>query len=430
MCTAQRRGVCACLRVDRPPRCRSAQRGRRPNRRRRLGNYYSTIDDVFIIGAGATPCGRYLETSPRELARQAAEAALADAALRPDQINAIVVGNAVAGLIGGQECIRGQAWLQGTELLGTPIFNVENACASGSSAFHLACQGIGSGTYEIALVVGVEKLTHEDKARSFAALEGALDVEAHPLEKGGRQRSIFMDIYASKARRYLESHGATREDLARVVSKNRAHARLNPVAQYREELTVDEVLSAREIVDPLTLPMCAPIGDGAAALVVTTRERARGRESAVRVAGTAGSSGKPGSGSAVERAAQAAYEHAGIGPESIGIAEVHDAAASAELEEIEHLGLAGSGEAFRLTNAGETSLGGAVPVNVSGGLISRGHPVGATGTLQLYELTTQLRGRAGDRQVDPRPDFGVAQNGGGFIVDDVAAAMVTILAAA
>ena len=396
----------------------------------RAADYIRAMDNIFITGVGATACGRYLETSPKELARQAAEAALDDARISADQVDAIVVGNAVAGLIGGQECIRGQAWLQGTELLGTPIFNVENACASGSSAFHLACQGIGSGSYETVLTIGVEKLTHEDKVRSFTALEGALDVEAHPQDGDARQRSIFMDIYASKARAYLENHGATREDLARVVSKNRAHAKLNPVAQYRDELTVEEVLSAREIVEPLTLPMCSPIGDGAAALVATSADRAGDAKAAVRVAGTAGSSGKPGSGSAVERAANTAYEQAGIGPESIGIAEVHDAAASAELEEIEHLGLASPGEAFRLTQAGETSLGGRVPVNVSGGLISRGHPVGATGTLQLYELVTQIRGQAGDRQVDPKPRFGIAQNGGGFIGDDVAAAMVTILAAA
>ena len=327
------------------------------------------MDNIFITGVGATACGRYLETSPKELARQAAEAALDDARISADQVDAIVVGNAVAGLIGGQECIRGQAWLQGTELLGTPIFNVENACASGSSAFHLACQGIGSGSYETVLTIGVEKLTHEDKVRSFTALEGALDVEAHPQDGGARQRSIFMDIYASKARAYLENHGATREDLARVVSKNRAHAKLNPVAQYRDELTVEEVLSAREIVEPLTLPMCSPIGDGGSSLGGDERRPRRRRQSCG--GGWPAQPAHPGSpeaGSAVERAANTAYEQAGIGPESIGIAEVHDAAASAELEEIEHLGLASPGEAFRLTQAGETSLGGRVPVNVSGRL--------------------------------------------------------------
>ena len=175
--------------------------------------------------------------------------------------------------------------------------------------------------------------------------------------------------------------------------------------------------------------MCSPIGDGAAAIVVTTEERAKGHEGAIRIAGTAGASGKPGSGSpAVARAAQAAYEQAGVGPEAMGFAEVHDAAASAELDDRD-LGLAAEGEAYGLNATGQTSLGGRIPVNVSGGLISRGHPVGATGALQIFELVTQLRGHAGERQVD-NPQFGISQNGGGFIVDDVAAAMVTILAAA
>ena len=291
-------------------------------------------------------------------------------------------------------------------------------------------RGIKAGTYETVLALGVEKMTHEDKARSFSALEGALDVEEYPLDADDRKRSVFMDIYANKAIKYMAKYGSSKEDLARVVSKNRQHAKLNPVAQYREAMTVEEVLESRPIVEPFTLPMCSPIGDGAAAIVVTTAERAKSKEGAIRVAGTAGASGKPGSDSpAVARAARAAYEQAGIEPEEIGVAEVHDAAASAELEEIENLGLSGEGEAFRLNESGETSLGGRIPVNVSGGLISRGHPVGATGALQIYEIVTQLRGQAGGRQVDPYPRFGISQNGGGFIGDDVAAAMVTILAA-
>ena len=388
------------------------------------------MTDLYITGVAATPCGKYLDRSPKDIAAEAANGALLDAGITADDVDAVVVGNAVAGLIGGQESIRGQAFLQGTELIGLPVFNVENACASGSSAFHIACQGIKAGTYETVLTIGVEKMTHEDKARSFSALEGALDVEEYPLEDGARKSSIFMDIYAMKAKKYMDAYGASKEDLAKVVSKNRSHAQFNPVAQYRDTMTVEEVLAARPIVEPFTLPMCSPIGDGAAAIVVTTEERAKGHEGAIRIAGTAGASGKPGSGSpAVARAAQAAYEQAGVGPEAMGFAEVHDAAASAELEEIENLGLAAEGEAYGLNATGQTSLGGRIPVNVSGGLISRGHPVGATGALQIFELVTQLRGHAGERQVD-NPQFGISQNGGGFIVDDVAAAMVTILAAA
>jgi acetyl-CoA acetyltransferase len=175
--------------------------------------------------------------------------------------------------------------------------------------------------------------------------------------------------------------------------------------------------------------MCSPIGDGAAALVVTNAERGAGSEGAIRVAGSAASSVRPGGGSAVVRAATAAYEQAGVGPEEIGVAEVHDAAASAELEEIEHLGLVPEGQAAAATARGETALGGRIPVNVSGGLISRGHPVGATGALQLVEIVGQLRGTAGERQVTPVPRFGIGQNAGGFVADDNAVAMVTILAA-
>ena len=388
------------------------------------------MTDLYITGVAATPCGKYLSKSPKEIAAEAAQNALKDAKISAGDIDAIIVGNAVAGLISGQESIRGQAFLQNTELIGKPVFNVENACASGSSAFHIACQGIKAGTYETVLTIGVEKMTHEDKTRSFSALEGALDIEEYPLDDDTRKRSVFMDIYANKAKKYMEKYGSTKEDLAKIVSKNRSHASLNPVAQYRDTITVEEVLASRAIVEPFTLPMCSPIGDGAAAIVVTTEERAKGTENIIRVAGTAGASGKPGSGSpAVARAAQAAYEQASVGPESMGVAEVHDAAASAELEEIENLGLAAAGEAYVLNATGQTSLGGRIPVNVSGGLISRGHPVGATGALQIFELVTQLRGHAEKRQVTPTPHFGISQNGGGFIGDDVAAAMVTILAA-
>ena len=246
----------------------------------------------------------------------------------------------------------------------------------------------------------------------------------------GPGRTIFMDTYAMQACHHMNRHGSTQRQFAIAAAKNHCNGAKNEKAQYRFEMTVDEVMQDRPVSYPLTRSMCSPIGDGAAAIVVTTAERGSEKPGAIRVAGTAGASGKPGSGSpAVARAAKAAYEQAAIGPEEIGVAEVHDAAASAELEEIENLGLAQEGEAFRLNEAGATSLGGRIPVNVSGGLISRGHPVGATGARQIDENVNPLRGQAGERQVDPLPRFGISQNGGGFIGDDVAAAMVTILAA-
>jgi acetyl-CoA acetyltransferase len=197
------------------------------------------------------------------------------------------------------------------------------------------------------------------------------------------------------------------------------------VAQYRDRLSVEEVLGARVIVEPLTLPMCSPIGDAAAGVVVTSRERAAGSD-AVRILASVVASGRPGAEPAVTRAARQAYEEAGIGPADIDLAEVHDATASAEIEECEHLGFSPEGEGHRLVFSGATSLGGRLPVNTSGGLICRGHPVGATGVLQVVELVTQLRGRAGDRQVEG-PRHALAQNAGGFLGDDVAVAVVTIL---
>jgi acetyl-CoA acyltransferase len=388
--------------------------------------------DAHVIGAAATPCRRDPDTSASQLAMTAVAEALTDAGVTTKAIDAVYVANALAGLISGQECIRGQVYLQGTPLLGLPIFNVENACASGATAVNLACQAVSAGSYETVMVLGIEKMSHPDKARTFEALKGALDVEAHPptggVDDGGSNRSVFMDVYARKARAHNERYGSTPAHFAMVVEKNRAHAALNPIAQFREPLTVDEVLGSRMISDPLTLPMCSPIGDAAAALVITTKERAARHRGRVEVAASAVTSGRPGSDPAVTRAARAAYDGAGVTPGEIDLAEVHDATASAEVEAYEHLGFAAEGEGHLLVASGATSLGGRLPVNTSGGLICRGHPVGATGVLQLVELVTQLRGRAGARQVD-RPRLGLAQNAGGILEGDAAVAVVTILAA-
>lgn len=378
-----------------------------------------------IVGVGATRCGRFLDRSLREAAATAVRAALSDSGTAAEEVGAVFVANGLAGLIEGQECIRGEVYLQDTELRGLPIVNCENACAGGSSALHLACLAIASGSYETVVVLGAEKMAHPDKVRPLEALKGARDVGV-PVPADPR-RSVFMDHYAEKARAHQASSGWTREDLARVVVQSRRHGALNRIAQFREETTVEEVLAARLVVDPLTLPMCSPIGDGAAALVLTSSARAKGRggvgvlASAIRTAS--------GSGSVVEAAARAAYEQAGIGPEEVGVAEIHDAAASVELEELEHLGFASEGRGHELVRLGETALGGRIPINTSGGLLSRGHPIGATGALQVVELVEQLRGRAGSRQVRPTPRHALAQNAGGVLQGDSAVAVVTLLRA-
>ena len=358
------------------------------------------------------------------MAIEALDAAVADAGPDTPRIEAIFFANALSGLLTGQECVRGQVALRHSHYGGIPTVNVENACASGSTALHLACMAIDAGQYETVAVVGSEKMSHPDKRRSIAALAGAADVDL--LADAPEDHSVFMDSYAERALGRIERFGWTPADFARVVVKNRLHAVHNPDAQFRKTMTVDEVLSSRMITEPLTLPMCSPIGDGAAALVLTATPN--GAASAIRVRASAlSATGGPAPGSVVQRASATAREQSGLSAEDVDVIEVHDATASAELEAYEHLGLAAPGEGNRLIAEGRTVLGGALPVNTGGGLLSRGHPVGATGVLQVVELVAQLRGRAGERQVDLEPRLALAQNAGGFVEGDNAVAVITVL---
>jgi len=405
---------------------------------------------VEIVGAAMTRFGKFPDSTIRSLAEEAVADALADAGLTTDDVDIVFFSNATAGILTGQEMIRGQVALRHSGLLGLPIINVENACASASSAFYLAVNAVASGQADVALAVGSEKLTHEDKAKSFAAIGTAVDLfqlddlkawtdggsEGSPLPEeaeapeGTQNRSFFMDIYAANTRAYMERTGATREDFAEVAVKSHDHAALNPKAQYRTPVTVDEVLASREISGPLTLLMCSPIGDGAAAVVVCSEERAKALEadgvkvrSCVLVSGTDRTGDEPG---AAERASQKAYERAGIGPEDVDVVELHDAAAPAELMTYEEIGLCAPGDGPALLRSGETRLGGKRVVNPSGGLLSKGHPIGATGCGQLVELADQLRGRCGARQVEGAR-VALAENGGGFLGTDGAAMVVTVL---
>jgi acetyl-CoA acetyltransferase len=392
---------------------------------------------VVVAGAAMTPFGKFPETSLKTLAGEAARGAIEDAGLAAEDVEQVYFANAVAGLITGQEMVRGQVELRETGLLGVPIFNVENACASASSAFHLAWMAVASGQCEAVLAIGAEKLVHPEKRRSFEALAAATDLErrddledfVYGEEGEPGSGSLFMDVYALLARRYGERSGADERDFARVAVKNHRHGALNPKAQYRDEVTVEEVLASRRISGPLHLLMCSPIGDGAAALVLTSAERAAAAGAdAVHVRATALASGRDEAGPvAVERAAARAYDEAGVGPGDLDLCEVHDAAAPAELQIYEELGLCGAGEGPAFLASGATTLGGRVPVNPSGGLLSKGHPVGATGCAQLVELTEQLRGRAGARQVEGAR-LALAENAGGFLGPDQAVAAVTILA--
>lgn len=390
---------------------------------------------VSIIGAGMTRFGKDPGRSLKELAAAAAGEALEEAVVDPGRVGSVFFANAIAGLITGQEMIRGQTALRDGGFEGIPIINVENACASGSTALHLAWQSVASGESDVVLVVGAEKMTHPDRSRTFAAIGAAVDVERAAEEFGVEDiseitatRSPFTDVYAGIASRYMAQSGGTVRDLALVARKNHLHGGLNPLAQYGGTFTVEEIEASRAIAGVLTLYMCAPISDGAAALVLAASPVSRPAANPVYIRASVVTSGSAGSGLAPAqvRAARRAYEVAGIHPDQIDVAEVHDATAVAELIAYEDLGFAEPGQGPSLIRSEETALGGRLPVNPSGGLLARGHPIGATGIAQIVELVHQLRGTAADRQV-AGARIALASNGGGWISGDAAAESVHIL---
>src|SRR5580700_11881249 len=227
--------------------------------------------DVYVAGVGMTRFAKQPDRTLKDLTAEAVTAALKDAGHAVEDVRSCYFANAVAGSMTGQEMLAGQFLLRPLGLGGIAVFNVENACASASTAFHLAWQAVATGVHDAVLAVGAEKMTHPDKARSFAAIGGSVDVETAPADRPAG-RSFLMDMYAGAALRYMERTGATRADLARVVVKNQRHGKLNPAAQYGGELTVEQVLTAREIVWPFTLQMCSPISDGAAAALLISDE--------------------------------------------------------------------------------------------------------------------------------------------------------------
>lgn len=386
--------------------------------------------DVIISGIGMTAFGKFMDRNMKSLSEEVVSLALKDAGITPDQVEQVVFGNAAAGVVTGQEMIRAQSSLRNTSLDGVPMFNVENACASSSTGFHLGWLMIASGQADCVLVMGCEKLTHEDKAVSFGAFSAAVDLE-EPLPEGYKagSGSLFMDLYAVKARKWLEKTGGTPDDFGRVVVKSRHAGSLNPFAQFRKETTLDEVMGSRMISDPLTLFMCSSIGDGAAAIVLTSADFAKKLDTPdIRVRASAVVSAKAhGERDLVAvSASRKAYELSGIGPEDLDVIELHDASAPAELIHYENLGICGEGGAIGLIRDGVTSVGGRLPVNPSGGLLSRGHPIGATGAAQIVELVHHLRGTAGARQREGAK-VALAENNGGQLAGDSAVACVTIL---
>jgi len=407
------------------------------------------VKDIYIVGVGMTPFGKQPEQTVKSLTKAAVSTALTDANLQLSNLGAAYFANTGQGLLEGQQMVRGQIALRNMGVQGIPVINVENACASGSSALQLACHSVAAGQTAIA-PVGAEKMAIDDRQRMFSLFDTAWDVttadenyrrlqalveipESNP--ENGSQRSLFMDIYAFLARLHMDHFGTTQEHLAMVAAKNHSHSVNNPLSQYRQAMTVDEVMAAKSISWPLTLPMCAPISDGAAAAIVchgsalTNEQRKRAVPVLACEIGI-GSDRQPDQFDQhlCRLIANRAYEKAGVGPTDISLAEVHDATAFAELQQTENLGFCNIGEGGPLVASGATRLGGRIPVNSSGGLQSKGHPIGATGLAQITELVTQLRGEAGKRQVE-NPRFAIAENGGGFYGYEEAVAAITILGA-
>ncbi len=409
------------------------------------------MDKVYVIGIGMIRFNKYPDKSVRTMAEEAISLVLDDAGMDRKDLQAAFFSNTFWGMFANQHSIRGQVVLRGMGIDKIPVTNVENACAGASTALHLAYTGIKAGMFDAALAVGSEKITHPNKAMSLGAYASCMDVENFEkhikmlMEVGktfkvdlpedqsapGEGRSIFMDAYAMGARWHMDRFKSTQKQLAVICSKNHRHGSLNPLSQYQNVMSVEEVLADRAVAYPLTRAMCAPVGDGAAAAIVCSEKflkklnRARPVAVLASVLGQGSERGldDPDIG---ERLSKQAYAIAGVGPKDISLAELHDATAWGELHQTEAMGFCPLGEGGPFAESGATKLGGEKPVNTSGGLECRGHPIGASGLAQIHELVLQLRGDAGKRQVEGAR-IGLAENGGGNIGVEEAAMCIHIL---
>lgn len=410
---------------------------------------------AYIIGIGTTPFGKAPDFNHRELAAAALADVLRDAGL--DDGMAIDQGFFGSCLMHntGQTMIRGQAVLrkpmhEGTLPRRMPIMNVEGACATGSLALQAARMAVLSGEAGLALAIGVEKMFDPaDPGGALREIGGGLDnldpeswhaeyaraaAEAGAEWAPSEDRSIAMDTYGIQANWHMHRYGTTREQIAAAAAKSHNNGALNPNAQYRFTMTAEQVLADRPVSGPLTRAMCAPVGDGAAAALVCSETMlgqlpAATRERAIRIRGSGFSGGafrrfdEPG----LSRiAADKAYAAAGVAPEDINLAEVHDATSFCEIYQAEMLRFCAEGQGGALVQSGETEIGGLHPMNTSGGLVSKGHPIAATGLSMTHEVVTQLRGEAGERQV-PGARIGLTENGGGVIGLEEAVCVVSVL---
>jgi acetyl-CoA acetyltransferase len=425
--------------------------------------------DVYVVSVGLIPFGRHYADDMKRLTARVVEDLFAASPVGKRDVQAAWFSNSGWGMTPmraellphvGQPCIRGQVVLAPLGLDAIPIINVENACASGSTAFYGAYLGILSGLYDVAAAVGVEKMAvpkdapADVKKGELGGFIAGADVQIMlgfmeqikadaerrrqeaeargEVEPGGakKERSAFMDFYSLASRAHMQKYGTTQEQLAIIAAKNHNHGALNPYAQYRFKMTPEEVLKDYVVSYPLTRAMCAPTGDGAAAAILVSGDYLRklGNVRAVKVrASVLGSTELAVSGGTrARRLAKECYDKAGVGPEDIDFAEVHDATAFGELVQYENLGFCAEGQGGPYAASGATALGGARPVNPCGGLESKGHPIGATGLAMLAECFYQLRGEAGERQVEGAR-LAMIENGGGFLGQGEAALVMNIL---
>lgn len=351
--------------------------------------------DVFVLGVGMIKFGRFPERDVHELAAEAALLALKDAGMTINDIQLLASGNLFQSMN-----MIGQRVLQQIGQTGIPVINVSNACATGSTAFRDAFFAVGSGEYEVAMAVGSEQMG-----------------KAGLLGGGGRGESVegilgsglMPAVFGQAGVEHMRQYGTKAEHFAKISVKNHKNSTKNPLSQYQVEVSLEDVLKARMVAYPNTLYMCCPTGDGAAAAIVGSEEMVKKfGQKPVKVACSVLTSDPwtprdltmPDVNTLTRNAAKEAYERAGIGPEDLDLVELHDCFATAELLHYENLGLCKEGEAGRAVDEGWFEHGGKTPVNVSGGLLSKGHPLGATGVANIYEVVTHLRGEAGDRQVE------------------------------
>jgi len=410
------------------------------------------METVYIAGIAMTVFGRHTERSLEDLAGEALQGALKDAGCKLSDIGIAFYAGVTNGPLQGQFSIPGQVLFSKIGIEGIPVFNVENACASGSSGFNLAVQSLRAGSADVALAFGAEKMNIPDKLKALSLFDAGWDVSRveenyRTLIKMGegivppagseseRPYSKFMAIYAAMCRWHMKTYGTTQRQIAAVCAKNHQHSVHNPFSQFRQPFSIEEVLAAPPITYPITLPMCAPLSDGAAAAIVCTEEGLKrigaDKNRCIKVKASVIRSFTQRSLDEPEKhvsrlAALEAYEIAGLGPDDIDVAEVHDASAMGEIIQAENLGLAPRGQGGLCAERGDFTLGGRIPINTSGGLESKGHPLGATGIGQLFELVMQLRGEAGARQV-AGAQHAIQENGGGMVGIEEAAVAVHIL---